>query len=180
MKKLLFIAMAIIVLSSCKKDKVTTADFSYTDTPNQGEISFTNKSKKASVYTWDFGDSYTSSEKNPSHVYTLNGTYPVSLTVDGGVTTTKDVVVTTANSGEYMFWTSNSSLGQIKIYVDGSYVGTITKYMADSSSPNCGVNGAVTVKLTSGTHYYSAETADGFASGSITVTKNACMKKKLI
>ncbi len=33
------------------------------------------------VWQWDFGDGGTSNEENPTHVYTSNGTYNVSLTV---------------------------------------------------------------------------------------------------
>jgi PKD repeat protein len=33
------------------------------------------------TYAWDFGDGQTSTEQNPSHIYTQRGTYTVSLTV---------------------------------------------------------------------------------------------------
>jgi hypothetical protein len=33
------------------------------------------------TYLWDFGDSYTSTEENPSHIYEKAGTYPVTLTI---------------------------------------------------------------------------------------------------
>ncbi len=35
-------------------------------------------------YLWDFGDGNTSSEANPSHLYTTPGTYVVTLTVENG------------------------------------------------------------------------------------------------
>jgi FOG: PKD repeat len=34
-------------------------------------------------WSWTFGDGYTSTEKNPVHIYTQQGTYDVSLTVTG-------------------------------------------------------------------------------------------------
>ncbi|MHC4781116.1 MAG: PKD domain-containing protein, partial [Planctomycetota bacterium] len=38
-----------------------------------------------SNWSWDFGDGARSSDPNPTHTYTLNGTYPVSLTVTGSL-----------------------------------------------------------------------------------------------
>ncbi len=62
-----------------------TADF----TTNQSdafvpEIQFTNTSNENSflgspTYSWDFGDGFTSSQENPSHMYAVPGTYTVSL-----------------------------------------------------------------------------------------------------
>lgn len=59
---------------------------------------FTNTSTGASSYTWDFGDSSpTSSQQNPSHTYTVNGSYTVTLTVTGpcGTQVTTQVVTIT-------------------------------------------------------------------------------------
>ena len=36
-----------------------------------------------SYYAWDFGDGGTSTEQNPTYVYTAEGTYSPSLTVTG-------------------------------------------------------------------------------------------------
>jgi len=66
-------------------------------TPLSGDaplaVSFTNQSSGGiSSYNWDFGDNNTSTLQNPSHTYTLAGTYAVSLTVtgpDGSDTETK-------------------------------------------------------------------------------------------
>jgi gliding motility-associated-like protein len=38
-----------------------------------------------STWLWDFGDGQTSNEKNPSHVYTSHGDFPVKLTVANSV-----------------------------------------------------------------------------------------------
>jgi PKD repeat protein/murein tripeptide amidase MpaA len=45
-----------------------------------GIIQFTNSSVDASSYLWNFGDGQTSTEVNPLHAYTANGTFTVSLT----------------------------------------------------------------------------------------------------
>lgn len=45
---------------------------------------FTNQSTNAVSYSWDFGDaSAPSNSANPSHTYTVNGTYTVTLTATG-------------------------------------------------------------------------------------------------
>ncbi|MBL7706026.1 MAG: PKD domain-containing protein [Taibaiella sp.] len=52
----------------------------FTSTLNGATASFTNQSLNASQYTWDFGDGNSSSLAAPSHTYTSNGTYIVTLT----------------------------------------------------------------------------------------------------
>jgi PKD repeat protein len=45
---------------------------------------FTNQSTNAVTYSWDFGDgSPVNNTANPTHTYTVNGTYTVTLTVTG-------------------------------------------------------------------------------------------------
>ncbi|MEO8795063.1 MAG: PKD domain-containing protein, partial [Daejeonella sp.] len=43
-------------------------------------IKFTNRSQEADSYLWDFGDGSTSTEENPSHLYTDYGEFNVTLT----------------------------------------------------------------------------------------------------
>ncbi|NNK80522.1 MAG: PKD domain-containing protein, partial [Flavobacteriales bacterium] len=52
-----------------------------------GEVSFTNLSTSATDYFWYFGDSNTSEDENPTHVYSSEGSFTVSLvaTNDYGV-----------------------------------------------------------------------------------------------
>jgi len=61
-----------------------SANFSYSpSTVYVGmEVQFTDNSTGANLtWLWDFGDGYTSTEQNPTHTYSTNGTYNVSLTV---------------------------------------------------------------------------------------------------
>jgi PKD repeat protein len=61
------------------------ADFSFTggDCPAPCQVSFTNASRHATAYSWDFGDGTTASEANPVHQFSGAGTYQVSLRVTG-------------------------------------------------------------------------------------------------
>jgi PKD repeat protein len=87
----LFLAIfAIIGISSCKKeepapDPVASFQYAVSET-NYLEVTFTNYSTNSETYMWDFGDSQTSTEMNPVHIYASAGSYTVKLTstnVDG-------------------------------------------------------------------------------------------------
>lgn len=64
-----------------------TANFtSNIDTTCTGEIQFIDASTNGPTsWAWDFGDGDTSSLQNPSHQYTLSGTYNVQLTATNGI-----------------------------------------------------------------------------------------------
>lgn len=51
----------------------------FTHILNGNTVDFTNESTKAQFYAWDFGDGATSTDENPSHTYSISGTYTVSL-----------------------------------------------------------------------------------------------------
>ncbi|WP_421763177.1 PKD domain-containing protein [Ekhidna sp.] len=57
-----------------------TPNFSATSVCQDESMQFTNQSTNAVSYFWDFGDGFTSTSENPSHVYTTAGNYDVSLT----------------------------------------------------------------------------------------------------
>jgi PKD repeat protein len=46
-------------------------------------INFTNASQNATSYVWNFGDGNSSTDVNPSHAYSSEGTYAVILTASG-------------------------------------------------------------------------------------------------
>ena len=56
------------------------AAFSFTIGSGTNELIFNNESSNADFYLWDFGDGITSTEKNPTHTYTGNGDYVITLT----------------------------------------------------------------------------------------------------
>ena len=77
-------------------DDVPTADFS--SATNGLTVDFTNESDNATSYSWDFGDGNSSTEEDPSHTYSEDGTYEVVLTATndcGSTTTTQTVTILT-------------------------------------------------------------------------------------
>ena len=78
-----------------------TSDFTFT--VDAGVVTFTNQSSNANTYNWDFGDGNTSTDSDPIHTYTSEGTYNVTLTATnecGDVSSTQSVsinLIPTAN-----------------------------------------------------------------------------------
>lgn len=102
MKKILFVLSAILLLASCgggynppSNPGYATAGFSY-ETSHPLYVQFINTSQNATSYYWDFGDGYTSTEKNPIHQYKSKGVYSVTLKVGGrgSDSMTKNITIT--------------------------------------------------------------------------------------
>ena len=75
----------------------------FTNTLNNFTASFTNTSTNGVTYLWDFGDGTTSTDANPVHVYSGDGTYHVTLTTYndcGSNTASKDIVIVTTGISE--------------------------------------------------------------------------------
>jgi hypothetical protein len=66
------------VLDSLRVWNVFNANFGFQQ--YNDSISFTNLSSNYESVFWDFGDGITSTDENPTHKYTLNGSYTVILT----------------------------------------------------------------------------------------------------
>lgn len=83
--------LSVFILFSCnKEDEMPTpaqivASFEISNaSPGIDEsVSFSNKSKNAENYEWDFGDGNTSTGENPSHAYSNTGSFIVRLTAFG-------------------------------------------------------------------------------------------------
>ncbi len=93
------------LLKSCQMEDFppVKADFSFAPKEGPeapGEIVFTDLSQNTGIYywqyKWDFGDTGTSQEENPTHRYSQPGSYQVTLTVSGKYgmdTVSKEVII---------------------------------------------------------------------------------------
>lgn len=72
------LAMVAVLATSCK-DKVQAPSARFGYAVNDLTVTFTNLSKDAETYAWDFGDGATSTEKDPVHTYADFGDYTVKL-----------------------------------------------------------------------------------------------------
>lgn len=73
-------SIAAINFSSCKKDSAKPQPFVfYTVSIDGATVTFTNESKDAATYKWDFGDGTTSTDKSPVHTYPGKGKYVPTL-----------------------------------------------------------------------------------------------------
>ena len=105
MKKLLLAIFLFSMLFTvgCEDDSSSvdppTARFTYVvDEDNGLIVTFTNSSLDADTYSWDFGDSESSTEMSPSHTYAADGEYTVTLTAtnSGGSTSASETLTLTS------------------------------------------------------------------------------------
>jgi PKD repeat protein len=102
----------------------------YTYTTVGDSVSFTNTSTNATSYSWDFGDaSPLDTNANPSHIYPIDGSYIVTLTVTnscGTNTFTDTIVIITSgisiinNSNEFSIY-PNPVSNQLNIQFNSSF-----------------------------------------------------------
>lgn len=72
------------------------AEFAATTSCQGTATEFTDLSTGGTTWNWNFGDSTTSTQQNPTHIYTNPGTYNVTLSVNGGACTVTHLVTVTA------------------------------------------------------------------------------------
>jgi hypothetical protein len=65
------------VLDSLAVWNIFNADFTFNQLGDS--VSFTNLSSNYESVLWDFGDGQTSTDENPTHIYTSSGAYVVSI-----------------------------------------------------------------------------------------------------
>lgn len=91
------------LLSSWDFTTGPTANFS--EIIDSGEVRFTNTGGPFDSILWDFGDSTTSTNTNPVHSYSQNGTYTVSQTItkcEKTDTKTKDINIVLLGSERFL------------------------------------------------------------------------------
>lgn len=84
METVAYICLFLLVSGSCspKQDKMIYLGFSFPDEPYFApcEVRFINYTQNATTFLWDFGDQSTSDEIEPVHLYSISGTFTVTLT----------------------------------------------------------------------------------------------------
>ncbi len=91
----ILLVVPVVFMSSCKDDDpipAVVASFQFeADADNFLLVAFTNFSQNAVSYSWNFGDTNTSTDESPSHEYDATGTYTVKLiaTAEDGSTSEK-------------------------------------------------------------------------------------------
>lgn len=185
MKKTLFIGLVSLCLSfaivACEKENAPDQNNEKPNTEKEDEpetpapkaeagftyeadgltVTFTNTSKNAVRYAWDFGDDESSTEANPVYTYMVSGAYEVSLRAyaeDGTFDTHKEQI-NVVGKAEVLF-TTTAGFGYL-VNFDASAsqnVGSegITWDFGDSSEPGTGMqtsheypaNGTYDVTLT--------------------------------
>lgn len=117
-----------------------TADFIAQSVCFPEDVEFTDQSSVASGtitnWQWDFGDNQTSTLQNPTHNYSLDGTYTVVLTITSDVncvdTHQSDVTVYPKPIADFLF--TPGCLGDPTVFTDQSSInnpGSITQYEWD-------------------------------------------------
>lgn len=92
---------ALCTTDSVEVDVLSPPVADFTAVVSGQSVTFTNASTGATTYNWSFGQSGASStETNPSHTYSGNGTFAVTLTADNGACSdSKTDSVTIVNTG---------------------------------------------------------------------------------
>lgn len=86
----LFISLIVItLLSSCKKP-IASFTLSSNNVSVGDTVYFANTSTDAYNYIWNFGDGNKSTDVNPTHVYTSQGAYIISLTASNRINANDD------------------------------------------------------------------------------------------
>ena len=142
--------LSLTIITSCDDDddngpivedpdpSTVVANFSsQVDADNSLTYDFTNNSvvngidDNSFTSAWDFGGDGTSTEANPTHTFSAEGTYDVTLTVtatDGVTESTSNTIEVTAPKNRYAVITDTKTddTGELRLGVDSIQTGRIT------------------------------------------------------
>lgn len=144
---MMFLFLALTLVTSCNEDPVVepepdpssvVANFSsQVDADNSLTYAFTNSSvvngitDQSFTSAWDFGGDGTSTEASPSHTFSDEGTYEVTLTVtatDGVMDMTSETIEVTAPKNRYAVITDtkDDDTGELRLGIDSIQTGRVT------------------------------------------------------
>lgn len=127
-----------VVTPTTPDPSTVVADFTaQVDADNSLTYNFTNNSvvngidDKTFDSSWDFGGDGTSTDESPSHTFSAEGTYTVTLTVtasDGVTGTTTETIEVTAPKNRYAVITDtkDDDTGELRLAVDSIQNGKVT------------------------------------------------------
>lgn len=184
-QKLIAVSMLAISITSCQK----TPEASFTTDKSEyvaGEtINLTNTTLNGKTYKWTFPDGQTGSSESYAFETDDNdpaGTLTFRLEAFSSNGKKSDEVSKSVNikaaEGDVVFWQqAGSGYGTTVVSLNSVTSNITTEY---TSSPDCGASGcAVFNGLKVGTYNYAATDGGTNWSGTLTVTKNTCLKLKL-
>lgn len=79
------------------------------------KVTFTNASKNATSYSWNFGDGATTTASNPTHDYVKAGTYTVTLTASDGKSQNQSSKLVTVTAAPVAMCDWSSALNCAKV-----------------------------------------------------------------
>ena len=117
----------------------TKPTVNFTSTVTGGSVAFTNgSSANATSYDWSFGDGYTSTQQNPTHIYGAVGTFTVQLTATnncGSTFITKNVTPNVKTSIEANtlgdLRLANLSDGKYRLMIEGANATQVAVHVLD-------------------------------------------------
>ncbi|MDP1725808.1 MAG: PKD domain-containing protein [Bacteroidota bacterium] len=139
-----------------------TSIFTYTNNSclNRNVV-FTDQSILATIYLWNFGDGDTSTLQNPTHLYSKDSSYLVTLTINGNIVSTKTVIVATSPvvgsitassncSNLYTFSGAPSGYGYAYAWIFAGGTGSDTTLQNPTRSYTVSGSTSVNLNVTSG------------------------------
>jgi len=113
------------------------ASFTYVpNTCGNKIVAFTSTAVSASSYLWNFGDGNTSTSANPSHTYAADGSYSVTLTINGSIVSAPQVVHVVSNPVAGVIGSTLNTCGNIYTYSVAGATGVNLTYTWNFTSGN--------------------------------------------
>jgi bacillolysin len=126
-------------------------------------VQFKNSSSNGATYTWDFGDGTNSTSPNPSHTYTVSGSYTVKLLATGCTAGSVDSVIKTnyivINAPASPTGTGGTRCGSGSVTLTASGTGNINWYANSKADTIIGTGTSFNTPVITGTTNFYAATS---------------------